>query len=147
MLHGEQAGLRVFAEDARRRARQPAPDRARPCGLRRLPQGRDLQLAQGALDAKAPSTGFDEANVGTRRRRSMSRQGDLAGVQQTEAAQGNSEIAAWRERRRRQYVARPPERSKTAPVENEHSRLASQQISAAASSTVPKRSIGIFERM
>ncbi len=34
-----------------------------------------------------------------------------------------------------------------APVVNEHSRLASQQTIAVASSTVPKRSIGIFERI
>ena len=47
----------------------------------------------------------------------------------------------------RQYVARPPDRSNTAPVENEHSSLASQQTSAAISSTVPKRPIGIFDSM
>ena len=46
-----------------------------------------------------------------------------------------------------QYVARPPEMSNTAPVVNEHSRLASQQTSAATSETSPNRSIGIFERM
>src|SRR5271170_4512276 len=46
-----------------------------------------------------------------------------------------------------QYVARPPEMSNTAPVLNEHSRLASQQTSAATSSTSPKRSIGILERI
>jgi hypothetical protein len=46
-----------------------------------------------------------------------------------------------------QYVARPPEISNTAPVVNEHSRLASQQTSAATSSTSPKRSIGILERI
>jgi len=47
----------------------------------------------------------------------------------------------------RQYVARPPEASNTAPVENEHSSLASQQISAAISCTAPKRPIGIFDSM
>ena len=46
-----------------------------------------------------------------------------------------------------QYVARPPETSKTAPVVKEHSSLASQQMSAAISSTVPKRPIGIFDSM
>ena len=46
-----------------------------------------------------------------------------------------------------QYVARPPETSNTAPVVNEHSSLASQVMIAAISSTVPKRSMGIFERI
>jgi len=46
-----------------------------------------------------------------------------------------------------QYVARPPEASNTAPVENEHSSLASQQISAAISSIPPKRPMGILESM
>ena len=43
-----------------------------------------------------------------------------------------------------QYVARPPETSNTAPVENEHSELASQHTSAATSSIVPNRPIGIL---
>ena len=47
----------------------------------------------------------------------------------------------------RQYVARPPEMSNTAPVENEHSAEASQQTSAAISSTWPSRPIGIFDTM
>ena len=38
-------------------------------------------------------------------------------------------------------------RSNTAPVENEQSSLASQHTSAAISSTVPKRPIGIFDSM
>ena len=46
-----------------------------------------------------------------------------------------------------QYVARPPDKSNTAPVENEHSSDASQQTSDAISSTVPKRPIGIFDNM
>ena len=46
-----------------------------------------------------------------------------------------------------QYVARPPEMSYVAPVENEHSSLASQQISAATSSAPPIRPIGIFSTM
>ncbi len=46
-----------------------------------------------------------------------------------------------------QYVARPPEMSYVAPVENEHSSLASQQISAATSSAPPMRPIGIFSTM
>ena len=50
-------------------------------------------------------------------------------------------------RRRAQYVARPPDRSNTAPVENEQSSLASQHTSAAISSTSPKRPIGIFDSM
>src|SRR5262249_20677249 len=44
-----------------------------------------------------------------------------------------------------QYVARPPERSKTAPVLKEHSREHSQATRAAASSFCPKRPIGIRE--
>jgi len=43
-----------------------------------------------------------------------------------------------------QYVARPPDRSKTAPVENEHSSEASQATSAATSSGRPARPSGIF---
>src|SRR5438094_10287378 len=46
-----------------------------------------------------------------------------------------------------QYVARPPEMSNTAPVENEHSSEASQQTSAAISSTLTKRPMGIFDTM
>jgi len=48
---------------------------------------------------------------------------------------------------RAQYVARPPEMSNTAPVENEHSSDASQHTSAATSSTCPSRPIGIFDTM
>src|SRR5439155_11164729 len=43
-----------------------------------------------------------------------------------------------------QYVARPPERSYTAPVENEHSSEDSHATSAATSSGLPTRPIGIF---
>src|SRR3954470_14851827 len=46
-----------------------------------------------------------------------------------------------------QYVERPPEMSNTAPVENEHSRLATHAISDATSSVVPNRPAGIFESM
>ena len=46
-----------------------------------------------------------------------------------------------------QYVARPPDRSKTAPVLNEHSSDASHAASAAASSVRPNRPMGIFESM
>jgi hypothetical protein len=46
-----------------------------------------------------------------------------------------------------QYVARPPEISNTAPVENEQSSDASHAIIAASSSTVTKRFIGIFDSM
>ncbi len=46
-----------------------------------------------------------------------------------------------------QYTARPPEISNTAPVENEQSSDASQATSAAISSTVTKRFIGIFDSM
>src|SRR5664279_900101 len=46
-----------------------------------------------------------------------------------------------------QYVARPPERSNTAPVVNEHSSLASQQTSEVASSIVPNRPTGILDSM
>ena len=46
-----------------------------------------------------------------------------------------------------QYVARPPERSNTAPVLNEHSSEHNQATSAAASSRLPKRPRGIFESM
>ncbi len=60
---------------------------------------------------------------------------------------GDTFPASRRRGTRDQYVARPPDRSKTAPVLNEHSRLASQHTKDAASSTVPNRSIGIFERM
>src|SRR5262249_46496919 len=52
-----------------------------------------------------------------------------------------------RHRRLPQYVARPPEMSKTPPVENEHSSLESQQIRAAISDGSTKRFIGIFESM
>ena len=45
------------------------------------------------------------------------------------------------------YVARPPEMSNTAPVENAQSGEASQHTSDATSSTVPKRFIGIFDFM
>src|SRR5262245_18894894 len=44
-----------------------------------------------------------------------------------------------------QYVARPPERSYTAPVLKEHSSEASQATSAATSSGRPTRPMGIFE--
>ena len=47
----------------------------------------------------------------------------------------------------RQYVARPPDRSKTAPVVNEFSSEASQQIIAEASSSSRKRPRGIFDSM
>ena len=46
-----------------------------------------------------------------------------------------------------QYVARPPERSWTAPVVNEHSSDASQATSAATSSGVPTRPMGILATM
>ena len=46
-----------------------------------------------------------------------------------------------------QYVARPPEMSNTAPVENEHSADAQQATSAAISSTSTKRPRGIFDSM
>ena len=46
-----------------------------------------------------------------------------------------------------QYVARPPETSNTAPVENEQSSDASHAIIAASSSTITKRFIGIFDSM
>ena len=49
--------------------------------------------------------------------------------------------------RRRQYVARPPDRSNTAPVLNEQSSLASQAIIAAISSGMTKRAIGILPSM
>src|SRR5262249_19249328 len=55
--------------------------------------------------------------------------------------------AAPRESQPPQYVARPPERSNTAPVLNEHSSLASQATSAAISCGSPKRPIGIFDSM
>ncbi len=48
---------------------------------------------------------------------------------------------------RTQYVARPPERSNTAPVLKAHSSEASQHTIAAASSTSRKRPIGIFDSM
>lgn len=46
-----------------------------------------------------------------------------------------------------QYVARPPEMSKTAPVENEHSSLANHATIAANSSGLPSRPIGIFDNI
>ena len=46
-----------------------------------------------------------------------------------------------------QYTARPPEMSYVAPVENEHSSLASQQTSAATSSGLPMRPIGMRSTM
>ena len=46
-----------------------------------------------------------------------------------------------------QYVARPPETSNTAPVENEQSSDASHAIIAASSSTSTKRFIGILDSM
>src|SRR6218665_1376677 len=46
-----------------------------------------------------------------------------------------------------QYVARPPDASNTPAVVKEHSSLASHAITAAISSTVPKRPIGIFESL
>ena len=46
-----------------------------------------------------------------------------------------------------QYVARPPERSKTAPVEKLHASLARNAISAATSSGWPRRFIGIRSTM
>ena len=46
-----------------------------------------------------------------------------------------------------QNTALPPEMSYVAPVENEHSSLASQQISAATSSAVPIRPIGMRSTM
>ncbi len=46
-----------------------------------------------------------------------------------------------------QYVARPPDRSKTPPVENVHSSEANQLTRLATSSIWPKRPIGIFERI
>ena len=48
---------------------------------------------------------------------------------------------------RRQYVARRPDRSKTAPVLNEHSSEASQASIAAALPTSRNRAIGIFDSM
>jgi hypothetical protein len=46
--------------------------------------------------------------------------------------------------RRPQYVARPPDKSNVAPVENEHSSDASQAIMDATSSGRPGRPSGIF---
>jgi len=46
-----------------------------------------------------------------------------------------------------QYTARPPEMSYVAPVENEHSSLASQHTSAATSFGVPIRPIGMRSTM
>jgi hypothetical protein len=48
---------------------------------------------------------------------------------------------------RTQYVVRPPEMSKVAAVENEHSSLASQHTKAAHSPACPSRPIGMRERM
>jgi hypothetical protein len=45
----------------------------------------------------------------------------------------------------RQYVARPPEMSKTPPVEKERSPLLSHATRAATSGTVPNRFMGIFD--
>src|SRR5205814_6169716 len=47
----------------------------------------------------------------------------------------------------RQYVARPPDKSNTPPVVNEQSSVHSHATSAAASSTLPNRPIGIFDSM
>ena len=44
-------------------------------------------------------------------------------------------------------MARPPDRSNTAPVLNEHSAEASHATIAAASLTSRKRAIGIFDNM
>src|SRR5450756_235409 len=46
-----------------------------------------------------------------------------------------------------QYVARPPEMSNTAPVENAQSSDASHATIAASSSTRTKRPFGIFDSM
>src|SRR5437660_1355031 len=46
-----------------------------------------------------------------------------------------------------QYVARPPERSNTAPVVNEHSAVHNHATIAAISSVMPKRPMGIFDNM
>ncbi len=52
IVHSEEACLPVFGQDLRDRAREPACDRAQPCGLRgiardrRLPQRYDLQPRQ-----------------------------------------------------------------------------------------------------
>jgi hypothetical protein len=46
-----------------------------------------------------------------------------------------------------QYVARPPEMSNTAPVENEHSAEAQNATREAISSTSTKRPRGIFDNM
>jgi hypothetical protein len=46
-----------------------------------------------------------------------------------------------------QYVVRPPDVSSVLAVVKEHSSLASQHTAAAISGAVPKRSIGIRERI
>ena len=59
---------------------------------------------------------------------------------------GKTRLAAAM-RRRIQYVVLPPEISKVAAVEKEHSSLASQHTKAALSFASPNRPIGMRERI
>lgn len=61
-------------------------------------------------------------------------------------AAGKTRLAAAM-RRRIQYVVLPPEISKVAAVEKEHSSLASQHTKAALSFASPNRPIGMRERI
>ena len=69
VFHGEQAGRPVFAENFGNSVGQPAPDRAHPGRFRRialdrrLPERRDLEPRQRALDAEAAPAGLDKADV------------------------------------------------------------------------------------
>ncbi len=77
-----------------------------------------------------------------------------ASIEKAPGSDGTSQDRHLRSSRRRQqrsrvaqYVARPPLISKTAPVENEQSSEASQQIRAATSSSSRKRPIGMRASM
>ena len=100
ILHREQAGFRVFAEDLGNRARQPERDRAHPGGLRpvaldrRLPQGRDLKPGQRPLHAEPAPAGLDQGNVGGDAAGQRRHAGGLSLMQQAEEAEGLGEIAA-----------------------------------------------------
>ena len=162
IVHREQAGARVLAEDAWNGARQPTRDGPhisrlrRVAADRRLPEGGDLEPRQRALDAEPPPARFDKRDVrghaaGQRRdpgaflraqkAHAAQRLDQIAGLRQRMIAHGldaQESLNMCRARRRGRSTRRSRTNIRGSPA---------MQMSAAASSTVPKRSIGIFERI
>ena len=101
IFHREKAGFQILAKHGRRRMRQPDGDSAHPGRLRRvatnrrLPERRDFEPAQGALDAEASRASLDERNIRLDAAGQRSDADRLAGLDEADAAQGRDQIVGW----------------------------------------------------